>query len=134
MPEKALCHKLDLFKKSLELGLKPIVVINKIDRPSADFEKIERTHAEILDLFLELGANEEQINFETVYAIGKQGRAFKNIEDFSADDNSGDLSPLLDVILEKIPSANLCQRPSLTNVSKTVFDTTDEKCLLKFLI
>ena len=116
-----------VLKKSLELGLKPIVVINKIDRPSADFEKIERTHAEILDLFIELGANEEQINFKTVYAIGKQGRAFKNIEDFSADDNSGDLSPLLDVILEKVPSANLCQRPSLTNVSKTVFDTTDEK-------
>ena len=67
-----------VLKKSLELGLKPIVVINKIDRPSADVAKIETTHAEILNLFFELGANEEQANFETIYAIGREGVAFKN--------------------------------------------------------
>jgi len=88
-----------VLKKSLELGLKPIVVINKIDKPASD---PHRVHEEILSLFFELGANEEQANFETVYAIGKQGKAFKKL-----GDNSNDLSPLLDVILEKVPSASI---------------------------
>ncbi|MFA5791514.1 MAG: translational GTPase TypA [Candidatus Paceibacterota bacterium] len=85
-----------VLKKSLELGLKPIVVINKIDKGASD---PHRVHDEILTLFFELGANEEQANFETVYAIGREGKAFRHL-----DDKSDDLSPLLDVILEKIPS------------------------------
>lgn len=83
-----------VLKKSLELGLKPIVVINKIDKPASD---PHRVHEEILNLFFELGANEEQANFETVYAVGREGQAFKNL-----GDKSSDLSPLLDVILEKV--------------------------------
>lgn len=86
-----------VLKKSLELGLKPIVVINKIDKPAAD---IHRVHDEILELFFELGANEDQANFETIYAIGRDGKAFKNI-----GDESTDLSPLLELILEKVPPA-----------------------------
>ncbi|MFA5778299.1 MAG: translational GTPase TypA [Candidatus Paceibacterota bacterium] len=88
-----------VLKKSLELGLKPIVVINKIDKPAAD---PHRVHEEILDLFFELGANEEQANFETVYAIGREGKAFRYL-----GDESMDLSPILDLILEKVPSASL---------------------------
>lgn len=88
-----------VLKKSLELGLKPIVVINKIDKPAAD---PHRTHEEVLDLFFELGATEEQANFETVYAIGRDGIAKKNL-----NDKSDSLDPLLDVILEKVPSASL---------------------------
>jgi len=88
-----------VLKKSLELGLKPIVVINKIDKPAAD---PHRVHEEILELFFELGANEEQANFETVYAIGREGKAFRHL-----DEKSDDLSPLLDVILEKVPPASL---------------------------
>jgi len=88
-----------VLKKSLELGLKPIVVINKIDKPAADAHKV---HAEILDLFFELGATEEQANFETVYAIGRTGVAFRHL-----DDKSTDLSPLLDVILEKVSPASI---------------------------
>ena len=88
-----------VLKKSLELGLKPIVVINKIDKPASD---PERVHDEILELFFELGANEEQANFETVYAIGREGKAFKKLGDASTD-----LSPLLDVILEKVPQASV---------------------------
>lgn len=87
-----------VLKKSLELGLKPIVVINKIDKPASD---INRVHEEIFELFLELGANDEQANFETIYAIGRQGKAFKKV-----GDESSDLSPLLDLILEKVPVAN----------------------------
>ena len=87
-----------VLKKSLELGLKPIVVINKIDKPAAD---PHRVHEEILELFFELGANEEQANFETIYAIGRQGKAFRHLNDESAD-----LSPLLDLILEKVLPAS----------------------------
>ena len=87
-----------VLKKSLELGLKPIVVINKIDKPASD---PHRVHEEILNLFFELGANEEQANFETVYAIGREGKAFRNL-----GDDSKNLSPLLDMILEKVPPAS----------------------------
>ncbi|MBI5456116.1 translational GTPase TypA [Candidatus Kaiserbacteria bacterium] len=87
-----------VLKKSLELGLKPIVVINKIDKPAADPAKAEEG---VLELFLELGANDEQSNFPVVYAIGKQGIAKKNLTD-----ESSDLTPLLDVILEKVPVAS----------------------------
>ncbi len=87
-----------VLKKSLELGIKPIVVINKIDKPASD---PHRVHEDVLDLFFELGASEEQANFETVYAIGREGKAFKHL-----NDKSKDLSPLLDVILKFVPSAS----------------------------
>ncbi len=86
-----------VLKKSLELGLKPIVIINKIDKPAADPAKV---HDQVLELFFELGANDEQLNFMTVYAIGREGIAKIKLED-----ESKDLSPLLDTILEKVPAA-----------------------------
>ncbi len=86
-----------VLKKSLELGLKPIVVINKIDKPAAD---PARAHDEVFELFLELGANDEQLDFTTVYAIGREGVAMRKV-----DDERKDLTPLLDVILEKVPRA-----------------------------
>ncbi len=88
-----------VLKKSLELGLKPIVVINKIDKPAANPDK---AHEEVLELFLELGATEDQMNFETIYAIGRDGIAKRNL-----NDESKDLSPLLDLILEKVPLASI---------------------------
>src|SRR3990167_4509943 len=87
-----------VLKKSLELGLRPIVVINKIDKPAAE---PEAAHESILGLFLELGANNKQIDFPTVYAIGREGIAKKNLTD-----ESKDLTPLLDTILEHVPPAN----------------------------
>ncbi len=86
-----------VLKKSLELGLKPIVVINKIDKPAANPSKCEE---QVLELFLELGANDEQSDFTPVYAIGRQGVAKRKMSDELVD-----LSPLLDVILEKVPAA-----------------------------
>lgn len=83
-----------VLKKSLELGLKPIVVINKIDKPAADPHKAEE---QVLELFLELGANDAQADFTVVYAIGRQGIAKRNLTD-----ESSDLTPLLDTILEKV--------------------------------
>lgn len=86
-----------VLKKSLELGLKPIVVINKIDKPAAN---PSLTEEQVLELFLELGANDEQSDFTVVYTIGRAGVAKRKMED-----ELKDLSPLLDVILEKVPAA-----------------------------
>ncbi len=87
-----------VLKKSLELGLKPIVVINKIDKPAADPAMCEEG---VLELFLELGANDEQSNFPVVYSIGRQGIAKKKLTD-----DSTDLTPLLDTILEHVSPAS----------------------------
>ena len=87
-----------VLKKSLELGLKPIVVLNKIDKPAAD---CARAHDAILELFMELGATDEQLDFPTVYAIGRNGVAMRKL-----DDPQVNLDPLLDVILEHVPPAS----------------------------
>ena len=95
-----------VLKKSLELGLKPIVVINKIDKPAAD---PARCHDQVLELFLELGANNEQADFPVVYAIGRLGVAKTNLAD-----DAKDLTPLLDAILAHVPcasSAEMAEKP-----------------------
>lgn len=84
-----------VLRKSLELGLKPILVINKIDKPAANPQK---AHDDVYILMMELGATDEQLDFTTVYAIGREGVAKRNLSD-----DSKDLNPLLDVILEKVP-------------------------------
>jgi GTP-binding protein len=86
-----------VLKKSLELGLKPIVVINKIDKPAARLDEVKE---EVYELFLDLGANDKQLDFKVVYAIAKQGIAKVNI-----NDNSKDLTPLLETILKEVPPA-----------------------------
>lgn len=86
-----------VLKKSLELGLKPIVVLNKIDKPAA---RPKEAQDEIFELFFELGATEEQLDFTVVYAIGRQGIAKRTL-----DEDSKDLTPLLDVVLEQVPPA-----------------------------
>ncbi|TAL58019.1 MAG: GTP-binding protein, partial [Legionella sp.] len=87
-----------VLKKSLELGLKPILVLNKIDKPAAD---AARSEEQVLELFLELGANDTQVDFPVVYAIGREGVAMKSLED-----ERKDLTPLLDVILDHVPAAS----------------------------
>jgi GTP-binding protein len=95
-----------VLKKSLELGLKPIVVLNKIDKPAAN---PARSHDQVLELFLELGATDEQSDFPVVYAIGRDGRASLQSDDLmmGGTQEHMDLTPLLDLILEKVPAANL---------------------------
>jgi GTP-binding protein len=95
-----------VLKKSLELGQNPIVVINKIDKPAADPHRVQ---SEILELFFELGASESQANFETVYAIGREGKAFRHL-----GDKSENLTPLLDVILDKVPAASNCDNNKMS--------------------
>ncbi len=91
-----------VLKKSLELGLKPIVVINKIDKPASD---PHRVHDEILELFFEIGCCEVLSIFVTVFAISGEGYSFKNLP-LGKGEAGGGLNPLLDVILEKIPPAS----------------------------
>ncbi|MEX2090500.1 MAG: translational GTPase TypA [Bacteroidota bacterium] len=85
-----------VLKKSLELNLQPIVVINKIDRKDA------RPHEvldEVFELFLSLGANNQQLDFPTIYCIAKQGIAKRELTDPNED-----LRPLFEAIVAKVPS------------------------------
>jgi GTP-binding protein len=83
-----------VLKKALELKLSIVVVINKIDRPDA---RPAEVLSEIYDLFIDLGANEEQLEFPLLYAIGKKGIAQKTLEETGEN-----LTPLFDAILEEI--------------------------------
>lgn len=87
-----------VLKKSLELGLKPIVVVNKVDKPAA---RPDWVHEAVLELFLELGANNEQIDFPTVYAIGLTGESGLDLSK-GLDKN---LNAILDTVLKHVPPA-----------------------------
>lgn len=83
-----------VLKKSLELGLKPIVIINKIDKPDArPTEVID----EVFDLFVELGASDEQLDFQILYASAREGFARYNVEDDNAD-----MTPIFETIIKYV--------------------------------
>ncbi|NGX57882.1 MAG: GTP-binding protein TypA/BipA [Chlamydiae bacterium] len=84
-----------VLSKSLKLGLKPFVIINKIDRPNADPERVLN---ETFDLFVELGATDEQLDFQYCYASALQGYSQIDIEDPKVD-----FTPLLDLIVSTTP-------------------------------
>ena len=86
-----------VLKKAFEAGAKPIVVINKVDKPSARCSKVLD---EILDLFIELGADEEQLDFKVIYASALNGTCSFS-EDLSTQTEG--FSEILDTILEEIP-------------------------------
>ena len=86
-----------VLKKSLELWLKPMVVINKIDKPAA---RPDRVIDQLFDLFILLGASDEQADFPIIYASAKNGYAMKNLSD-----EQKDLTPLFDAILENVAPA-----------------------------
>ncbi|MDR2822748.1 MAG: translational GTPase TypA [Acholeplasmatales bacterium] len=85
-----------VLKKALSANLKPVVIINKIDRPFVD---IQKTTNEIYDLFIDLGASEEQLDFKIIYASGLQGLSSytPNLE------NADGVIPILDTIIKEIP-------------------------------
>lgn len=84
--------------KALSLGCSVIVVINKIDRGDA---RAKEVLSDVYDLFIDLGANDEQLDFPYLYAVGKRGIARAALE---GDYETGDLTPLFDMILEKLPA------------------------------
>ncbi len=85
-----------VLRKAIELGLKPIVVINKIDRIDARPEEVVDL---TFDLMAELGASDEQLDFPILYAVAREGRAFKDVE---APRN--DMRELFETVLEQIPA------------------------------
>ena len=83
-------------KKALEIGHRPIVVVNKIDKPAAEPDRVVD---EVFDLFDQMGATEEQLEFPVVYAAAKNG-----ISKLSLEDDNDNMIPLLDMILEEVPA------------------------------
>lgn len=85
--------------KALELGLKPIVIINKIDKPA---RRIEEVKDEVADLFLELATSDDQLDYPVYYAIGRDGKAWTDMP--GSTTTSADLTPIFQAIIEHIPA------------------------------
>jgi GTP-binding protein len=85
--------------KALAAGLKPIVIINKIDKPGNRLGEVED---ELADLFLELAVHEDQLHYPVYYAIGRAGKAWKNIP--QNPDEDANLDPIFDAIISDIPA------------------------------
>ncbi len=102
-----------VLEKALHLHLKPIIVINKIDRPD---KRPEEVLDEIYDLFIDLDADENQLDFPVIYASAKQGWAVKELND--SPDN---LVPLLDSIIENIPAPEMPEGPAQMQVTSIDF-------------
>ncbi len=92
-----------VLQKALKLHLKPIVVINKVDRPNARPEEVLN---EVFDLFVELEADDDQLDFPAVYASGRDGWASNELADPRPN-----LSPLLQTIIDRIPAPNVDDGP-----------------------
>jgi GTP-binding protein len=108
-----------VLSKALKRGLKPLVVFNKVDRPTANIEKAD---SRLLDLFANLGASDEQLEYQAYFASAKQGWAVK---DMSEPRDNG-MSVLLDAILNHVPPPKVMQnvaKPFTMLVSQT--DTTN---------
>jgi len=104
-----------VLKKSLELWLKPIVVINKIDKPSA---RPDWVVDELFDLFVQLWANDEQCDFPICYTIARDWIAVRELED-----EHKDITPLLDMIMEKVSEApNDSDKPFRMQVANLWYD------------
>ena len=113
--EGAMPQTREVLKKSLALNLKPIVVINKIDRPGARPEKVVD---EVLDLFIELDANDDQLDFPVVYASGKQGTATLDL-----NKTGENLECLFETIVNTIKAPNCDQEgPMQMLVSNIDYD------------
>jgi len=113
--EGAMPQTREVLKKSLALGLKPIVVINKIDRPGATPEKVVD---QVIELFIELNATDEQLDFPVVYASAKNGIAKMNLED-----ETNDLSCLFETIINTIQAPNCDEEgPAQMLVSNIDYD------------
>ncbi len=91
-----------VLSKALELGLKPVVIINKIDKPARRIAEVED---ELGDLFLELATDDSQLHYPVYYAIGREGKAWKNLPDNPSEHT--DLTPVFEAIIADIPSPSV---------------------------
>jgi GTP-binding protein len=88
-----------VLSKALEVGLKPVIIINKIDKPSRRIHEVED---ELGDLFLELATHDSQLHYPVYYAIGREGKAWTTLPDNPSE--HADLTPIFDAIIEHIPA------------------------------
>lgn len=91
-----------VLSKALALGLKPVVIINKIDKPS---RRIDEVKDEIDELFLELAVDDSQLHYPVYYAIGREGKSWKELPDNPAEHT--DLTPIFDAIINDIPAPDV---------------------------
>ncbi|QJU06840.1 translational GTPase TypA [Candidatus Saccharibacteria bacterium oral taxon 955] len=91
-----------VLSKALKVGLKPVVIINKIDKPARRIAEVED---ELSDLFLELATDEAQLHYPVYYAIGRDGKAWSNVPGDSSE--QADLTPIFDAIINDIPAPNV---------------------------
>lgn len=104
-----------VLKKSLEQGLRPILFINKIDKKD---ERAEEVVNEVFDLFVELDANDEQLDFPILYGVAKEGIAKRDMED-----EGKDLKPLFETIIEHVkPQGEKYLDPLVMQVSSLAYD------------
>jgi len=105
--------------KALASGLKPIVVINKIDKPGSRVAEVED---ELADLFLELAVHEDQLHYPVYYAIGRAGKAWDKMPE--NPDAAGDLSVVFDAIINQVPAPEVeLEKPLQMMVTALAFDT-----------
>lgn len=104
-----------VLEKALQLRLTPLVIINKMDRPDS---RPDEVLDEIYDLFIDLGAIEDQLDFPVIYASGREGWAVKDLTDKKID-----IIPLLDTILNDLPAPELIDGP--TQIQITTLDYND---------
>lgn len=91
-----------VLSKALAAGLKPIVIINKVDKPGSRIKEVEN---ELADLFLELAIDEDQLHYPVYYAVGRAGKAW--VSPPASFEEMADLEPIFDAIIEKIPAPNV---------------------------
>lgn len=120
-----------VLRKALEMGLKPIVVINKIDKKYADPKGVI---SKVQDLFLTLAHREDQLEFPVFYAIAKEGKVFAELPDGTPEtygQNQGDVKPLLDKIIEYVPETNGSEaEPFQMQISSLEFDSHNGRYLI----
>ncbi|MBR2642452.1 MAG: GTP-binding protein, partial [Lentisphaeria bacterium] len=99
-----------VLEKALSLNLRPLVVINKVDKPDA---RVQTVLNKVFDLFCELNATDEQLDFPVLYASGRDGWAVRDLD----TDPRDSIMPLLDAILEHIPAPQINEGPVLLQVA-----------------
>ncbi|CAL8470047.1 g9589 [Coccomyxa elongata] len=90
-------------EKALKAGIRPIVVLNKVDRPGATKERCGEVESNIFDLFAQMGATEEQLDFQVLYASAREGWASKSLPEQGSKPEGASVAPLLDAIVEHVP-------------------------------
>lgn len=108
-----------VLSKALELGLKPVVVVNKIDKPS---RRVDEVVDEVSDLFLELAIDDSQLHYPVYFAIGREGKAWTELPDNPSE--HADLTPIFDAIVNDIPAPTIdTEKPLQLLVTSLQYDS-----------